>query len=317
MKLISVCVQASLLLNLQTNVQSFTPSSGKILESLVKTNNVNVFGGRNTLHPVINDDNCGNSVHSKSITTLKLKSTDDGQEEGSGGFLSNLKINTPYALAYVFFIALAAYMNSAEPVGASQVLLEKFIADPLNPGVNELFTTEFNLLGLIGIPMACLVMPGSKGQSLPAPPFLFGSSLAGYGALGIYMSTRQSPDVTDNEGIGFVTKNILENKIFNWSVVALAISTFFVTGAVPAFMSDPQVLFSEYVTTVTSSALGFVSTVDLTILCLTAASLIPEDLERRGMTDSSKANAIALSTLLLPVLGPALYCALRPSLPEG
>ena len=201
------------------------------------------------------------------------KSFDEVEEEEESGFLSNLKLNPPYAIAYLFFIAVAAYMSMTEPAGASQTLLEQFIADPLNPGFNELFLAEFNALGLIGIPMACLLMPGAKGQSLPAPPFLIASSFAGYGSLGIYMSTRKSPDVNDNEGIGFVTKNILENKIFNWLIVAFSISNLFVSGTVSAFLNDPQLLFSGYSDLLASSALGFVSTVDLAILTLTAASL--------------------------------------------
>lgn len=309
MKMKQLLLQFYILLSLSGSVSSFAPSP---LQS-VRIYDNDLRRGSDVM--MVNDSKFKSIKRLGDETTLLAKLNDEVEQE-EGGFLSNLEINAPYALAYLFFIGLATYMNSVEPEGASKILLEKFIADPLNPGVNELFTTEFNLLGLIGIPMACLVMPGAKGQSLPAPPFLFGSSLAGYGSLGLYMSTRKSPDLNDNESFGFVTKNILENKIFNWIVVAMATSTFFVTGAIPALLSDPQTLASEYVSTVTSSALGFVSTVDLTILCLTAASLIPEDLERRGVTDGAKANIIAASTLLLPVLGPAVYCALRPSLPE-
>ena len=65
-----------------------------------------------------------------------------------------------------------------------------------------------------------------------------------------------------------------------------------------------------------STAICSVSSLDLSILTLTMASLVPEDLKRRGVEDSNKANAIAASTILLPVLGAALFCALRPSLPE-
>jgi len=304
MKCFSPRYQAALLLATQGTVHSFAPTPTQTFD-VIKRNSL-VKNDINVLHE---------NSHSPSLV-LNMKTANGGSEEEEGGFLSNLKINPPYAIAYASFIAIATYMNSVEPAGASQALIDKFITDPINPGVNELFTSEFNLLGLIGLPMACLVMPGAKGQSLPAPPFLFGSSLAGYGSLGIYMSTRKSPTSGKAVELGPITKNVLENKIFNWFVVALGISTFFVTGAVPALMNDPQQLLSGYVDVVTSSALGFVSTVDLAILCATAASLIPEDLERRGMTDSNKANAIAVSTLLLPVVGPTLYCALRPSLPE-
>lgn len=305
-----------MLLSLGMNVQSFTPSSSGMVEKMT-TNNANGFG--QTMNTLIQNNviRMNKSRNYQSISQLNVKkASTEVEEKEEGGFLSNLKINPPYAIAYLLFIAIAAYMSTTEPAGASQALIEQFIADPVNPGYNELFLAEFNALGLIGIPMACLVMPGAKGQSLPAPPFLIASSFAGYGGLGIYMSTRKAPDVKDNTGIGFVTKNILENKIFNWLIFGFSINNLFVSGAVSAFMNDSQALFSGYTDFLASSALGSVSTVDFAILTLTAASLIPEDLARRGVTDGNKANAIALSTCLFPVIGSCLYCALRPSLPE-
>jgi len=135
------------------------------------------------------------------------------------------------------------------------------------------------------------------------------------------MSTYQpdeDPVITTKSDLGFFTRNLLENKIFNWFVVATITSTFFVTGTVDAFLSNPQELISGYKDVLASSALGFVSTVDLFILSCTAASLIPRDLKNRMYSndlvdyEESKGVAIALSTLLLPVVGVALYCALRP-----
>ena len=303
LSLIFLCLQSK-------DTQSFSPSSS--INSFVRsTDHVNRITNKyHFQHESML------SFTNSNVQQHNLRASNDEQNENNG-LLTNIKLNPPYAIAYLSFLLLATYMSSIEPSGASQTIIEKFISYPLHPeNINELFITEFNLLGLIGIPMSCLVMPGSKGQSLPAPPFLVGSSFAGYGALGIYMSTRQRPETLDNSNdtIGFVTRNILENKIFNWIVVGLALNTFVVTGVVSAFMNDGQSLWDGYLDTITSSALGFVSTVDLTILCLTAASLIPEDLERRGVKDSGKAVAIAASTLLLPVVGTTLYCALRPSL---
>lgn len=251
--------------------------------------------------------------HSNKHSELFASNADDG-------ILSNLKINPTYALPYLLFIIVAGYQSSIEPTGASTAVIEKFIANPINPGINTLFCVVFNYLGLIAFPMGCLLMPGSKGQSLPAPPFIIGSMAAGYGSIGLYMSTRKSKDdidLVDNEKeLGFVTKNILENKIFNWIVVGLALSTLVSTGFVTDVISDTQGLIGGFGDVLSSSALGAVSTLDLMILTLTGASLIPEDLERRGVVDDGKAKAIAASTVFLPVLGLTLYCALRPALPE-
>ena len=46
--------------------------------------------------------------------------------------------------------------------------------------------------------------------------FLFASSLAGYGSLGLFISTRTPVPSVDKEDLGWFTKNVLENKIFNW-----------------------------------------------------------------------------------------------------
>ena len=116
--------------------------------------------------------------------------------------------------------------------------------------------------------------------------------------------------------LGWVTKNILENKIFNWAVVALSLSVFYTTGLIDGILADAGGQIQGYMDLYTSSALCSVSSCDLLILTLALASLIPEDLKRRGVEDSGKANAIAASTLLLPVVGATVYCALRPELPE-
>ena len=178
--------------------------------------------------------------------------------------------------------------------------------------------------------MACLIMPGAKGQKVNPTPFLFGSCAAGYGSLGLFMMTR-TPNLNINANVnesnneselelGWFTKNVLENKIFNWLLVAALANTYLITGAGEGLLTDAGVVFGDFQNFISQSALGFVSTVDLTILCLTGASLVPEDLERRGVfvggvgEGKGKAYAIAASTLLVPGLGLALYSALRPPL---
>ena len=113
------------------------------------------------------------------VTTLKATSSEESE-----GFFNGLDINFRYALPYIGFLAIGYFMTTAEAPGASQVVLEKFIVDPISPGVNELFASIFNLLGTVALPMACLLMPGAKGQKLPAAPFLAGSVFAGYGSVG-------------------------------------------------------------------------------------------------------------------------------------
>ena len=123
----------------------------------------------------------------------KLKASTNNEESR---FLDELQINPPYALAYIGFLGFAYFMTLQEAPGASQEILEKILADPVNPGINELFASVFNLLGLAAFPLACLVMPGAKFQRpLPAAPFLLGGVFAGYGSIGksldfIYVTFR-------------------------------------------------------------------------------------------------------------------------------
>jgi hypothetical protein len=130
------------------------------------------------------------------------------------------------------------------------------------------------------------------------------------------MSTRKVVTEVSKSDLGWVTSNVLENKIVNWIVVALAFSTFYSTGLLAGMLSDPAGQIQGYMDLFSSTAICSASSCDLAILTMTAASLIPEDLKRRGMDDSGRAYAIAASTLLLPVVGSTIYCALRPSLPE-
>ncbi|KAL7507947.1 hypothetical protein ACHAXN_005042 [Cyclotella atomus] len=235
--------------------------------------------------------------------------TDDDQE--------GLSINPPYAVAFISFLSFAFYRSFTEADGASTKILEGFFADPLNPGCNELFVTIFNLLGLYFVPLACLLMPGAKGQKLPATPFVLASMLGGYGFLGPYMITRKpSMEIVNKSDLGWITANVLENKIINWGLAAIVASAYVSSGFFNALISDPKQLISGYQELFTDTAIASASSMDFLILTLVAASLVPEDLARRGVKKGIAPYAAAFSTVLWPGVGAALYCALRPELEE-
>lgn len=237
--------------------------------------------------------------------------------ESDGGFFSDLTINPSYAAFYLAFLSVATYMSLSEAPGASQALIDKFIADPLHPGFgSSLFESEWNLIGLVGLPLACLIMPGAKGQKLNPAPFLFGSVFAGYGSLGPVMMTRKAVTSVEKDELGWFTINVLENKIFNWATFLLFANAYLISGVGEGLWNDFGGTFKEFSEMIQGAALGTATTVDFLILCLTGASLIPEDLKRRGVEDEGKAYAVAASTLLLPAAGLALYAALRPTLDE-
>uniref|UniRef100_A0A7S2E1Y1 Uncharacterized protein n=1 Tax=Helicotheca tamesis TaxID=374047 RepID=A0A7S2E1Y1_9STRA len=256
-----------------------------------------------------------------------LKSTSENIDEEGGGFFNGIQVNIPYALAFAGFLGFATYVTNTLPAENTDVILNAFFADPQHgvSDINAILGFIWNVVGLYSVPLSCLIMPGAKEQKLPATPFLIGSSFGGYGVLGIYASTWKSTSAADEDveaammkksDLGWFTANVLENKLFNWAMVALLLNIVDTAGLVDAMLTNPGQTVQGYVELFKSSALVSASSVDLTILTTVAASLIPDDLKRRGVTDSGKANLVALSTLLLPVFGLFTYCALRPTMEE-
>lgn len=124
-----------------------------------------------------------------------------------------------------------------------------------------------------------------------------------------------SKDEVVLDELNWVTQNIFENKAFNWFQVALFFY-FMVNYAVEPALADSASLVTGFKELTTSSKFACVSSADLTLLSITAAAFIPQDYKLRNPNDASRALLIGASTLLLPVLGSALYCALRPRLPQ-
>lgn len=242
-------------------------------------------------------------------------------------------LNPLYFIPWVGFFAYAFLFSPGDVMDTTDMaIIGSFLADPANAAgaINPLYFVVFNALGIMPLVLASLVLPqGSKG-GLWAAPFLVGSAAAGYGALGVYLSFRAPPVVVAKERAetSWVTRNVFENKLFSWSVVALTASLLFTSGILSA---DLEGTVAGYVQLASTSKLVAVSSLDLAVLTACAATLIPRDYLLRDAAPSSssaasaederkgviaRANLLAASTLLLPLLGAALYCALRPPLPE-
>jgi hypothetical protein len=229
------------------------------------------------------------------------------------------QVSVPYALMLSVFIGFAAFLAPGE-FGSEldNNMIQAYIDNPASPGLNPIFNAEFNLLGAAALVLAGLVVPQAvPNKGLPPGPFLAASAFAGYGGLGPYMTFRKGPrESVTQEDLGWVTKNILENKVFNLAVLALCLYQYY-TMAGP-LMDDPAAVWNDFLSLVTRSKFASVSSLDLAILSLTGASLIPLDYKYRRPdgADSNQANVIAAATLLLPMLGSAIYCAVRPPLPD-
>lgn len=122
-------------------------------------------------------------THSES--TL-LKSNIKNDDISASQDYNNISISFPYAAAWIGFIAFALFGTASESLGgeASKELIDKFIQNPLNPGINHIFNYIFNLFAWIPFSLSALIMPGAKKQLLPATPFLLGSTMIGYMSLG-------------------------------------------------------------------------------------------------------------------------------------
>ena len=147
-----------------------------------------------------------------------------------------------------------------------------------------------------------------------SPPFV---------SSGPYLIFRAPPvDAKSRKDMAWFAANVLENKIFNWVLVVLCLTIPFTTGAVTSLEADGwSTTIQGFWDVASTTKIVSVSSVDLAVLTVAAASLIPQDYRLRVQGQpqqdaAEKANWIAMATVLVPVLGAALYCALRPPLPE-
>jgi hypothetical protein len=225
------------------------------------------------------------------------------------------------ALAWLGIVAFAVSRPDSADLDAN--LIQTILDNPTNPGINELFVCLFNVfLPLPAIVAALLVPQGSPGgttTTLPAGPFVAASFGLGYFALGPFLVVRPPPRsvVMDESSISWVTRHVLENKVFGWSLLAILLYLPWAAQLPQAWSVDSGVtVWSDFVELFSSSRLVAVSCVDLTLLHVTAAALIPADYRLRTSTtdNEDRGQLVALAAALFPFVGPALYVALRPKL---
>ena len=113
---------------------------------------------------------------------------------------------------------------------ADTQLIELLVTQPVPrpESVNELWFAVWNSFAVVPLAIAALTLPAaSRGQRLPAAPFLVGSAAFGYFALGPYFATRsartEAPLAPDEE-FGFFTRNVFETRAFGVALAALAAS---------------------------------------------------------------------------------------------
>jgi len=257
-----------------------------------------------------------------SPTQLSASSGTSNSQAGNDEEITSFALNPIAGAAWLAFV-LWAFSNVAPgSLGSPEdaAMLNNIIANPAHPaGMNELYFLVFNMFAVIPIWLACLLNPqGQPNKGLPSAPFLAAASGIGFFALGIFLTLRAPPrtQIDDEYEISWVTRNILENKLFAWVTVLFTLYLPIACNVFPAYEADPAGLLQGFWEFCTSSRFAAVSLVDIILLYASAVAVTPRDyLLRNPEATPSQAQRIALGTALLPFFGTALYCATRPALP--
>ena len=265
-----------------------------------------------------------------SPSTVTFQQPPTHEEEAAASFLS--KINPLYFGLWTTFLIYGIALSPGQ-VGdpADTHMIQAYIDDPTAPvGINSFFLIVFNALGIVPLIVAQLACPQGRRTGLPAAPFLAASMGMGFGAAGLYLSFRDAPvsQPKSPSETSWVTRYLLESKWASVLVLGLfSASIASAVGAATASGQDWSTILSEYVTLTQQSKFVSVSTLDLIILTIAAATLIPRDYALRVGSGNDEdddddeeplavGTKIATATLVLPILGAALYCLWRPSLPD-
>jgi hypothetical protein len=261
------------------------------------------------------------SAASRSRLPRLSQSSTPGDDGSNPSIFSSF--SAPFGIAWLCLVLWAFSPLAPGSLGSAQdsEMLTAIIANPVSPGINELYYTFFNFFATIPVILACLVLPQGSKAGLPAGPFLALSSAIGYFAMGPYLALRAPPvsTIQEKEGsMSWVTANVFENKLFNWSIFLFTLYLPVAANVFGAYAADPAALWQGFVDIVSTSRFAGVSMVDISILYAAAVYLTPRDYVLRNPDASdAEARAVAAATALLPVVGSALYCALRPKLPES
>lgn len=168
--------------------------------------------------------------------------------------------------------------------------------------INPMVVVLFNLMGLWPILYASLALTDGRDQSLPAWPFVVGAFGFGAFALMPYLALRKSTRALPYQPAETTLLKVNNHPLVG---VGVAIATLLLIGyglTQAAWIETWQDFLAQFST----SQFIHVMSLDFCMLTLLTPSLLWDDMARRGLP------AIWRSVSLFPLLGPALYLALRP-----
>lgn len=222
-------------------------------------------------------------------------------------------------IVFTLFVAPGSWDDPGE--------IGKIISGQLGD-TNDLFFAIFNLVGAASVNFAALLNAGAPRQKkLPTDWFSFAGLFVGFGALGPYLIGRDyapkvsAEEVTDR---GFISR-VLESRLLSIGTVIYAMWAYvFALG----FFTPGTIEFHDVVLYASGVDLfrllsndrwACFACLDLFAMCAATWGPLTEDMSRRGwFTEGRKLESVftALSFMLVPVLGPAIYLASRPRLPS-
>lgn len=169
-------------------------------------------------------------------------------------------------------------------------------------GINPLVVALFNIMGIWPLIYAGVVFSDGRMQKIPAWIFSVASFAVGAFALLPYLALREN----NPSFVGKKTRllRLLDSRWFGLGVVLGAI------GLLAYGLSQGD--WSDFIQQWQTSRFIHVMSLDFCLLCLLFPSLLGDDMARRGLHDRRIFWAVAC----VPLLGPAVYLALRPPLVE-
>lgn len=211
----------------------------------------------------------------------------------------------------VAWLALGGVATCVAPSGTGAFdaeLVKTIVGAPFSGAANPLFESLFNMLGVVPATYACLLLPGGKGQRLPASLCVGASFALGFFALGPYLASREPRvDAPRRSELGWVTRNVWESKVN--AALLFGFATFLAYYGASNLSAENVASFVTLLRE--QSMLACVSCCDLFVLSLCMVDAIAEDMRRRNV---DPASAIAFAAV--PVIGPTVWLLTRPALEE-
>lgn len=224
-----------------------------------------------------------------------------------------------YATMWAALMAFGFVFAPGELQSPTDVaMLQSIIANPQAPDINPFYYGIFNLFALIPIVLGCTIGPRANDEGgIPSGVAVFLSSFIAYFVMGPYLALRKAPKervVGGTESLSWVTRNIWENKAFNYGTVAFGLLCL---AAGSPGLADPAGSLDGMLELIGSSRFASVTMADLALITLILTKEVADDYKIRCDPENvGKAGLVGASTAIFPVLGAAIYCALRPSIDD-